>query len=299
MVFKNLLPKVTVIIPCHTREKFVKTTIDSALSQTYPNIEIVVVDDGSTDGTRNILESYGARIKILEHPGRINKGQSAAINLAMRQTDSKYVAILDSDDVWVPEKIERQVEFLEKHPDVGLVYANGIAIDENGKSLYQIMGEEHVETNNPVRTLLECHFTLPSNALVRRTAFNKAGEFDETLRSAQDHDIAIRLSEVTKLAYINEDLYFYRRHSNTQSRRHAIRRWELGFRILDKACKRYNYGINVRRKRLAVLNFRIGQCLFEERRLFQGALRFLIAGILDPLRAIKVLIGIEKSSSPH
>ena len=296
---KNTLPKVTVIIPCYNREKFVKATIDSALSQTYPNIEIVAVDDGSTDGTRHVLEKYGERIKILEHPGCINKGQSAAINLAMRSTDSEYVAILDSDDVWVPEKIERQVEFLEKHPDVGLVYANGFAIDENGNSLYKIINEGHVETNNPERALLECHFNVPSNALVRRTAFNKAGEFDETLRSAQDHDMAIRLSEVVKLAYINEDLWFYRRHSNTQSRQHAIRRWQLGFKILDKACKRYNYGTGVRRKRLAVLNFRLGQCLVEEKRLFQGALRFLIAGVLDPLRAMKVLAGMDKSSGPH
>lgn len=299
MVFKNLLPKVAVIIPCYNREKFVKTTIDSALSQIYPNIEIVAVDDGSTDGTRNILERYGETIRILEHPGRINKGQSAAINLAMRQTDSKYVAILDSDDVWVPEKIERQVEFLEKHPDVGLIYVNGFGIDEKGDILYELYRSTHIETNAPDRVLLECHFSAPSNYVVRRSALVRAGDFDETLRSAQDHDMAIRLAEITNIAYLNEHLWHYRRHSSSLSQKHAIRRWKLGFRILDKACKRYNYGINVRRKRLAILNFRIGQCLFEEKRLFQGALRFLIAGILDPLRAIKVLAGIEKGGGPH
>mgnify|MGYP001620160184 FL=1 len=147
--------KVTVIIPCYNRDKFVGKTIDSALSQTYPNIEIIAVNDGSTDSTGEALKSYGTRIKVLEHPGRVNKGQSAAINLAMREADGEYVAILDSDDLWHPDKIARQVEFFEKNPDVGLVYANGYAIDENDDNLYELYKPGHVETNEPEKVLLK------------------------------------------------------------------------------------------------------------------------------------------------
>lgn len=291
--------RVTVVIPCYNRERFIRETLESALSQTYPNLEIVAIDDGSTDGTRKILEDYGGRIRILEHPGRTNKGQSAAINLGIRSTKGNYIAILDSDDLWAPEKIERQVEFLEKNPDVGLVYVNGFAVDEEGKTLYMLFRPGHVEPNSPGRVLLECHFSVPSNALVRRSDFEMAGEFDETMRSAQDHDMAIRLAEVTKLAYLDELLWYYRRHLYTQSQKHSRRRWQTGFKILSKACERRPYGLNIRRRRLAVLNFRLGQCLIEEKRFGQAAARFTIAGLLDPLRAIKVLAGLERRGSPH
>lgn len=287
-------PKVTVIIPCFNREKFIRETVDSSLSQTYANLKIVAVDDGSTDGTRKVLESYGGDIKLLEHPGRVNKGQSAAINLAMRSTESKYVAILDSDDVWKPEKIECQLEVLEKSSVVGLVYANGFAIDENDKILYKLFPSTHVEKNRPEQVLLDCYIHLPSNSLIRRSSLNAAGEFDETMRSAQDHDMIIRLAEITKFAYLDEPLWYYRKHSDTQSMKYARRRWANGFKILNKACKRRNYSLNTRRKRFAVLYFRIGQCFLEERLYIRAAFNIVVAGIFDPVRAVKVLLRLEK-----
>ncbi len=291
--------KVTVIIPCYNREDFIRETIDSALDQTFRNIEVVAVDDGSTDGTRTILESYNGRVKIMEHPGRANRGQSAAINLAMRSTGGEYVAILDSDDVWAPKKIEQQVAFLERNPSIGLVYSNGYAIDERGRRLYELYSKDHHEENKPERVLLECHFGCPSSYLVHRSAYERAGEYDETLRSSQDHDMAVRLAEVTNVAYLDEPLWYYRRHTNTLSRKHASRRWKNGFYILSKACKRHKYGLNVRRQRLAVLHFRLGQCMVEEKRYFAGAGRFLLAGLLDPLRGMGVLFGKESMGGPH
>lgn len=292
-------PWVTVILPCFNREAFIRDTLESALNQTYPRINIIAVDDGSTDGTRAILSAYAGRITILEQPGRANRGQSAAINLALRSSVSPYVAILDSDDLWAPEKVERQVRFLESHPEVGLVYANGLAIDDKGNILYRILPPDHVETNEPERVLLSSYFNLPSNALVRRSVLDLAGEFDETLRSAQDHDMAIRIAEVTTLAYLNETLWYYRRHNQTQSFQHTRRRWEMGFRILYKACKRRHYGLDVRRRRLALLYFRLGQCLAAERRFVRAGVRFALAGLLDPFRAGRVLLGLEPRTSPH
>lgn len=293
------LPKVVVIIPCYNREKFIADTIDSVLSQTYPNIETITVDDGSTDKTRMILDSYGDRIRILEHPGRVNKGQSAAINRGLRSSNSDYVAILDSDDLFAPEKIERQVRYLEKHPDIGLVYANGFEIDENGTRLYKIYQEGHVEKSDPNEVLMNCYFLVPNNSLVRRSAFDLAGDFDESLRSAQDHDMAIRLAEVIKLAYIDEPLFYYRKHKDSISHKKASLRWRNGLIILKKASERYNYSFNVKRKRLAVLYFRIGQCFLEEGHLSQAIIHFLKSGLFDPTRALKVLLGIERLTGPH
>ena len=295
----TLSPSVAVIIPCYNRESFIRETIDSALSQTYRNIETIVVDDGSTDNSRKILDSYKDRIRVLEHPGGVNRGQSATINLGLRSSKSEYVAILDSDDVWVPHKIERQVHFLERNPEFGLVYCNGSAIDGDGKILYPVYGSDHIEENRPERVLLDCYFNVPSNSLIRRSALDRAGYFDESMRSAQDHDMAIRLAEVTKVAYLEEILWFYRKHADTQSGKYAGRRWKTGFRILKKACERRHYGWNVRRRRLAVLNFRLGQCFVEERRLGPALARFALAGMLDPLRGIRVLLGFEPVTGPH
>jgi glycosyltransferase involved in cell wall biosynthesis len=295
---KRDLPKVTVIIPSYNRERFIQQTVDSILSQTYTNLEVVAVDDGSTDKTRQILDAYGERIKVLAHPERINKGQSAAINLGMRSTMSEYVGIVDSDDVLTPEKIERQVTFLEQNPSIGFVYANAYIMNDDGSILYKAFPPGHVETGMPERILLECPIGCPSGFLVRRSAFDKAGYFDESLRSAQDHDMVVRLAEVSRLSYMKETLWYYREHSESLSQRHTRRRWEAGFTILRKACKRYPYGIGVRRRRLAVLHFRLGQCLVEDGRYLAAGIRFLLAGFLDPIRGINVLVGKQHVSGP-
>jgi len=293
------LPKVTVIIPCYNREKYIKDTIESVLAQTYPNLEIVAVDDGSKDNSRRILESLGKKIRVLEHPGRVNKGQSAAINLGIHSTKSEYIAILDSDDLFAPEKIERQVEFLKKNPKFGVVYSNGYYIDQYGNKLFRFYPDDHVELSDPERILLDCYFLLPNNSLVRRKVFEQVGGFDESLRSAQDHDMAIRVGEKTRIGFINEDLFFYRRHSDSISQKKAMLRWENGFYILEKAKKRYPYRKSVLRKRQAVLHFRLGQCYLEEKALVNALYNFTKAGLLDPTRSLKILLGKEKISSHH
>jgi glycosyltransferase involved in cell wall biosynthesis len=229
----------------------------------------------------------------------VNKGQSAAINLALHASQSDYVAILDSDDLWMPTKIERQVDFLERNPGIGMVYVNGVAIDENGKELWKIYPEDHIERNTPGDVLVNCYFLLPNNALLRRSVLEQAGDFDETLRSAQDHDMAIRVAEVTRLGYFDEVLFQYRKHSDSQSYRFSRRRWENGFIIYEKACRRHPYSWNVRRRRLAVLNFRMGQCCLEEGTYIRSIPYFMKAGFLAPVRSVRVLIGLENTTGLH
>ncbi len=293
------LPKVSVIIPLYNRGQFIAQTVQSVLDQTYPNIDLIIVDDGSADNSREVLQQFADKIKLLEHPGRVNKGQSAAINLGIQSSESKYVAILDSDDLFAPEKIALQVDYLEKNQDVGLVYGNGCAIDEHGKKLYPIYEDGHQENSDPERILMDCYFLLPNNSLVRRKVLEKVGGFDEALRSAQDHDMAIRVAEVTKLAYIDKELFYYRRHGDSISVNNATLRWNNGFIILEKARRRFNYRSGVIRKRRAVLYFRLGQCLLEEKKVVFALWNFLCSGFLDPMRALKVIVGREAMSGPH
>jgi hypothetical protein len=135
--------------------------------------------------------------------------------------------------------------------------------------------------------------------MVRKTIIIKAGKFDETLRSGQDHDMAIRLAEITKLAYINEPLFYYRRHRNSISATKADVRWKNGFHILKKAARRYPYRKSVIRKRKAVLNFRLGQCELEKKNYVEAAFRFASAALLDPVRSFLVLRGRETITGPH
>ena len=289
------LSKVSVIIPAYNREAFIRETIESVLEQTYSNIELIVVDDGSTDNTLKIVKEYKEKLDLLQHPGGVNKGQSAAINLGLKVSTGEYIAILDSDDLFAPKKIELQIEHLIKNLDVGLVYANGIAIDTNGAELHVMIQKGHKEENKPELVLLNSYYNIPSNALIRKSVFEIVGGFDEELRSAQDHDMAIRIAEVTRLNYIDKVLWYYRRHKETQSVQHSERRWKNGFKVLRKACSRYPYGYAIIFKRLAVLHYRYGQSLLIKRKICSACFHFIVAFCYDPIRSIRVIIGLERN----
>lgn len=293
------MPTVSVIIPCYNRGQFISETIDSVLNQTFEDFEVFCIDDGSTDETREVLQHYGNQITVLEHDGRVNKGQSAAINLGIRHARGEYIGVLDSDDLWYPDKLSQQVAFFDENPYVDIVYGNGQAINEHGNRLYEIYGPEHRENNEVNELLLNCYFLLPNNALVRSRLYEAAGYFDESLRAAQDHDMLIRLAEVGNVAYVNRPWFKYRRHANSISSQNADLRWRNGFRILNAAARRYPYPKSVVRRRRAVLRFRLAQCFAERRQYGLALFNAVLSGMLDPLRAIRVILGRERITSPH
>jgi glycosyltransferase involved in cell wall biosynthesis len=293
------IPRVSVVVPVFNRGKFIAETIGSVLAQTYKDFEVIAVDDGSKDDSRAVLDSFGDAIQVIEHPGRANRGQSASINLGLRAARGEFTAILDSDDVWAPEKLATQLRIFAANPEVGLVYGNGWVIDGNGRRMYPVYQPDHREESDASRVLLDCYFLLPSNSLVRTSVIRQAGWFDESFRAAQDHDMAIRIAEITKLAYVNEPIFNYRRHEDSISVKNADRRWRNGFVILDRAASRYAYPASVIRRRRAVLHFRLGQCEAKSRRFGRALGHFVLAGLLDPLRALQVLTGREPITSPN
>ncbi|MCZ8133157.1 MAG: glycosyltransferase [Steroidobacteraceae bacterium] len=294
---------VSVVIPCFNRERYVAQTVRSVLDQSYTDVKVVVVDDGSTDRSMKVVESlmpeYPDRLFLLQHPDRGNHGQSAAINVGLRVCDSRYIAIIDSDDYWLPGKLETQVQVLEAEPGIGVVYSNGWAVDSEGRQLYDLFPADHIETNACGALLLNCYLQLPSNALIRGTALRKAGLFDETLRAAQDHDMAIRLAEVTRFEYVPRFLYCYRRHAASISRTGAMRRWRNGFKILEAAARRHTYPREIVRHRRAVLHFRLAQVLLEERAFAEALFHLFRSAVSHPTRAFRVLMRRERITSPH
>ncbi|WP_228260773.1 glycosyltransferase [Marinobacter orientalis] len=287
---------VSVIIPAFNRVEYIKETIQSVLDQNYPNIEIIAVDDGSSDGTYDVLKRFSDEktITLLSHDNRENKGQSAALNVGLRAASGELLAILDSDDLFAPTKIAEQVEFLEADPSFDMVYGNGLAVDRYGNPLFYTLPENHTETGDPARVLVDCYVAIPGGALIRRTLIEKVGFFEESFRAAQDHDMAIRLFEAGKVGYLPTVAFHYRKHEDSISQKGLERRWSTGFEVLRRAQKRYPYPSRIIRKRAAVLNFRLGQTYWRESRRIIAVPLLVKSAMLDPLRALKVLLGRER-----
>jgi len=289
--------RVSVLIPLYNRAAYIEETICSVLAQDHPNVELIVVDDGSTDGGDKLVEGYarGGKLTMLCHPGRINKGQSAALNLALEHASGEFIAILDSDDLFMPGKLGAQAAYLREHPEVGLVYGNGQGVDADGRFIYHINYDRRAELSDPNDLLLDCYFHLPVNSMVRSSVYRQIGGFDESLRSGQDHDMLIRIAEVTKLAHIPVDVFRYRRHGDSISAKGTETRWRCGLKILAKAASRYPYKRSTLMRRRAVVNFRLGQALLKNRRhRVEAIARMLYAGLLDPIRAFRVITRQEK-----
>ena len=291
-------PMISVIIPLFNRIDYIQETVDSVFSQGIENIELIVVDDGSDDGSYEYLEQRktSENIELLSHPNRANKGQSAALNLGLKACQGDFVAILDSDDMFAPNKLKNQLTYLEQHPEVGLVYGNGAAITADGEFLYKTLPSKHIENGDPNNLLLDCYIAIPGGSLVRKKVFEQAGFFNESYRAAQDHDMALRLFETAKAAYLPEIAFKYRKHDQAISKNGLERRWRAGLQILKQAKRRYPYKFNTVRKRYAVLNFHLAKVLFTSRKNFVEAFwRLFLSAICDPIRAVKVICRVENA----
>lgn len=281
---------VCIVLPCYNAAKYINETLESVLNQTYKNIEIIAVDDGSTDDTLRILKTYVPRISVLQHSNGVNRGAAASMNLGINASSTKFVAFLDSDDIFYPRKIEKQIDIFIKHEDIDLVYTNGHAISDEGHILYDLFTPDFKEDNIPGKMLINCYMCAGmSNMMVRRTLLNKVGLFNEKLKYAKDHDLEIRMSEVAKFYYIPEFLMAYRKHPGQQSMNRQ--QWVDGFTVLDEACKRYPYSAAQKRQRLAVLYYRLGVHDYKSNNLIVAGYRFTLAFFNDPVRAINHLAG--------
>ena len=288
-----MLSRVTIIIPAYNRADYINQTIDSVLNQSFQDFELIVVDDGSTDGTYEKIKAYGSQLTLLEHSGHENRGQSASINKALKVASGKYIIILDSDDFWELNKLQIQVDYLEANPEIGLVYTNGYGTDSHGEITYKYHSADHQEPNDPNAVLLDCYMALPVNAMVRKSVYDAVGFFNEEYRAAQDHDMLIRIAEKCRFDYLPDFLFYYRRHGDSISHTKLDVRWTTGFKILEAARQRYPYKASTIRKRKAVLNYRLGQVFIKQKRYIKAFSHFIKAGVLDPIRSVNVVIGKE------
>jgi glycosyltransferase involved in cell wall biosynthesis len=215
-------PLVSIILPVYNGERFVGQTIESALQQTYRNIEIIAIDDGSTDRTLTVIESLAAgdsRIRVIHQP---NAGVARARNRGLEESHGEFVAPLDADDLWDPRKIEQQVRRMQEVGDnAGLVYCWWVWIDEQGKVLDRSPRwdvEGHAQ-----ETLLQINFTGNASVpLYRRRCLEEVGGYDESLeqqgaRGCEDWDVALKVSAQCGVAVVPQLLVGYRRLPESMS----------------------------------------------------------------------------------
>lgn len=202
---------ISVIIPVYNNEKFIKTAIASVFNQTYKKTEIIVVDDGSTDGTRDIVESLKGKVKVVSQD---NQGAAAARNLGAGLAQGYWIAFLDSDDTWLPEKLERQISETGKR-DWSYTDTQFMGGANNGLRDSQFTKKYE---GNVLRKLVQGNFISTSTVMIKSSVFKEFGGFDVSLRSIQDWELWTRISEKHEITYIDEPLVHYRVHSASISR---------------------------------------------------------------------------------
>ena len=200
-----MTPLVSTVIPTFNRLADVVIAVRTALAQTYPSQEVIVVDDGSTDGTRDRLEAeYGQRLTILRTE---RLGVSGARNHGMAAARGDYLALLDSDDEWLPEKLDAQVRFLEARPDYGMVVTDVVQMDRERQAYGLLRRREAIpEDGEVLKYVLRQPALAPSSALIRRRVLDDVGPFDTSLPTAEDLDFHLRVAARWRIGVIAEPL---------------------------------------------------------------------------------------------
>lgn len=206
-------PLLSVVIPAYNVEEFILPAVTSALSQSFRDLEVIVVDDGSTDKTPDLVMSLrDIRLKLVRQE---NLGLAGARNTGMRVSRGKYVGFLDGDDLWLPKKADIQIGIMEEDANIGITYSNSAYIDETGRFTGQLLISRLREPS--LKDLLKRSHILPSSAIVRKECFSQAGMFDERLRACEDYEMWVRILHRTsfRARLVSDVLTGYRVRTNS------------------------------------------------------------------------------------
>jgi len=278
------MPKVSVIITTYNYSHFLAEAIQSVLDQTFGDFELIVVDDGSTDNTREIVGSFkDHRIKYIYQEHR---GGNAARNVGTSASIGKYIAFLDADDIWLPEKLAMQVRLLDTSPDVAIVCSDFYRFDnQSGVITSQAWEKREINPKIALRLLLsERAFAVTSTVLIRADVFSEVGYWDESLRINQDWDMFVRIAQRYNFDVVREPLVKKRQHGTSLSGD-----WELRYQtypdVLNKVIHDYPLSrtdIRAAKRRLANIHHTYATYLVLDNRMVQGRKEFLTSIKVDP-----------------
>ena len=204
-------PLFSVVTPSYNQGRFIRATIESVLSQDYPNVEYIIMDGGSADETASVVKDYASRLTFISEKDR---GQTHAINKGFKLARGQLLAYLNSDDVYLPGMIRAAIQGFQKNPSAGAVYGEGYLIDSEGKISSRF---PYTESFNLWKLVYLSDYILQQTVAFRREALDEVGELDETLHYTMDWDILIRMGMKYPLEYIPEYMACLREYSTTKS----------------------------------------------------------------------------------
>jgi glycosyltransferase involved in cell wall biosynthesis len=281
------MPEVSVVIPAYNAARFLPDALDSVLAQTFRDLEVLVVDDGSSDDTPAVLARYGSQIRCMRQS---NAGVSAARNRGIAEARGRYVAFLDADDTWMPHKLARQMKALAQNTECGACYSAFTFVradltplvvsrcKRGGASLADLLLHGNVVGSG-------------STVLCRRVLFDASGDFDPVLSQCADWDMWVRLAARTDFLYLNEPLATYRQHGTNMS--HDIARLERdSLRVLDRgfALPELPPAVRSRERAAYARNYMVlAGCYFHAHRCRDFVRCAALAVALDPGQACYLL----------
>lgn len=238
------MPEVSIVIPSYNSEKYIETTLNSVLNQTFTDIEIIVIDDGSIDRSPAIIRSFGSPVRLISQR---NSGVSTARNRGISEASGEFICFVDSDDYWFPEKIASQMEVFRAHPEVGAVYSSFLPWRSDDHECFPPPGsyilEGSKEEIDPEYSgwvyhlfLLDC-WMLTSTSMFRREVLDKCGVFDSTLPCGEDWDLWLRIAREYPIIKLKRPTTLYRQHKlqTTQS----VRDIDYRSRLLTQTAKKW------------------------------------------------------------
>lgn len=201
--FSNL-PKVSVIVPAYNVRSYISDALISIEHQSLREFEVLIVDDGSTDGTSEIVKSFCQRDPRFKMLHKSNGGLSSARNYGIRHANTDYIALLDGDDAYKPDKLATHVALLDNYPDVGVVYSASRVIRDDGRPTFVYLSGKPVNSDSLLALLYKNFIGHGSNAVFRRSIFYEVGGFDENLRSSEDIDLWLRVAALKRWRFYRE-----------------------------------------------------------------------------------------------
>ncbi len=255
-------PKVSIIMPVLNGERYIAEAIESILAQTYTNYELIVVDDGSTDRTSAVVQSFGDRLELEYVSHLLPQGIAPSMNDGVRHASGDLIAFLDHDDAWFPEFLETQVDYLNRHPDVAMVHSDFQTVDVQGVILEASVAacrKRKRPSGHVFRELFLDSFIVGNSVLIRKECFERLGLFDESLRWG-DYHMWMRIARHYRVDYVPKVLTKYRQHPSQSTRTASDNVAPVALQAIDKIIGEYpavrrELGSQVIRRRRASLYF--------------------------------------------
>ena len=226
------MPRVSVVIPTFNRATVLPEAVDSVLDQTYKDLEILIVDDGSTDDTRRSIQERFGSLSQIRFLSKTNGGPASARNMGIRRSEGELIAFLDSDDLWIPEKLELQVRQIDRSPQAGLCFCDRFGEGGRPPTRFAVKG---FKGDTSLKGILEKGFPFATpSVLARKSTLEEVGLFDESFVCAEDWDLWIRILARSPAVYVDKPLVIVRDLADSINARRTLDKWQSWLRLWNK-----------------------------------------------------------------